>query len=446
MGSNRKLIFGALLVVAGFIIWGLYSSFNNTNRVATPTPVPSTTVAVTPNAGNNADTGLYAHVVADIPQGSIVTREMIEMRPLPGGARTTNAVTNLESQAIGYITRVPIPKDALIRPADFVGHISETGIAGALRPGTRAMTIAFTNKPTLHDLVRIGNFVDVNAAFDGQEARTIAQNLRILAVDVFVNDFPQVNGAARGPYKADPKGRGIDSSPPAPGAVTASGAPPAPGAAPTPTPAPAQAPPRPDPSITLEVTPAQANTILLAQASGGVLDFVVRPALPGGRSPDIILVDGGLEAGTGSAAGQGTAGTATGITTVSAVTKAQIAPYAERKKASGAASGRAASGNGRSSGSGSRSSGADGSDRDSAAPRLNRSPRYPRPVGSDSPLPSLSPVEIPRNTGAQPSFGPNTGTGTPSSDGVTFSSPTYEIPIYADGKIVRTETVRRPQD
>ncbi|MBW3636449.1 MAG: hypothetical protein KY445_08290, partial [Armatimonadetes bacterium] len=90
----------------------------------------------------------------------------------------------------------------------------------------------------------------------------------------------------------------------------------------------------------------------------------------------------------------------------------------------------------RSSGSGSQSSGADGSNGGSAAPRPSRSPRYPRPVGSDSPLPSVSPVEIPRNTGGQPRFG----------SGAEFSTPTYEIPIYADGKIVRTETVRRPQD
>ncbi|HEX9997922.1 MAG TPA: Flp pilus assembly protein CpaB [Abditibacterium sp.] len=407
MGSNRKLLFGVLLVVAGLIFWGLMRAINNAGSKPVPTPVP---VAVQSNAQVSGRRIAYA--AGDIPQGSIVTKEMLELRPQRAGGLTTGFISDPEAQAIGFITRVPISKGALIRPADdFVGHISETGIAGALRPGTRAIVIPFANKPTLHDLVRIGNFIDINAAFDGQEARTIVQNVRVLAVDVFGNDFPQVNIAARGPYRAEPKGKGIASSPDAPSAPGG-----APGATPTPTAAPAQAPPRPDPAVTLEVTPAQANTILLAQASSAVLDFVVRPALPGGRSAEGTLVDGAESDPNVPGANPNTTVGAT-VRSIS-VTKAQIAPYAERKKAAGGAS------------NATRTT----SSRETSAGPVRQRERIN--FGSPPVLPQVGPGGGNLGSAPTPPFTPP----------LPVESPTYDIPIYADGKTVRVETVRRPQE
>lgn len=404
MGSNRKLLSGVLLVVAALVFWGLYVSLKrSSSMVATaPTPSPATVQVSAPI------NGAVAYAAEDIPAYSIVTKDMLTMRKLAGNGPTTFFITNPELQAVGYITRVPLSKGTLIRPdGDFIGHISETGIAGALHPGTRAMVIPFANKPTLHDLVRVGNYIDVNSAFDGQEARTIVQGVRVLAVDVFGNDYPQVNVAVRGPYKADAKGNGISSSPAASGAVGANGVPIAPGATPTPTPAPAQAPARPDPALTLEVTPAQANTILLAQASGGVLDFVVRPALPGSRDGDFVLVG---EDSTNAV--PGATPSPNGLRAVS-ITKAQIAPYAERKKAVGAASGGTRTVSASSGGSG----GGGG---------YHQVSRIEPPIQ----IPSANPPVIPVTNFPPP---------------VPQESPTYDIPIYADGKTVRVETVRRPQ-
>jgi Flp pilus assembly protein CpaB len=408
MGSNRKLLFGVLLVVAGLIFWGLMRAINNAGSKPVPTPVP---VAVQSNAQVSGRRIAYA--AGDIPQGSIVTKEMLELRPQRAGGLTTGFISDPEAQAIGFITRVPISKGALIRPADdFVGHISETGIAGALRPGTRAIVIPFANKPTLHDLVRIGNFIDINAAFDGQEARTIVQGVRVLAVDVFGNDFPQVNIAARGPYRAEPKGKGIASSPDAPSAPGG-----APGATPTPTAAPAQAPPRPDPAVTLEVTPAQANTILLAQASSAVLDFVVLPALPGGRS--IGLPPVGSEIGDPNAPGANPSTAGATVRSIS-VTKAQIAPYAERKKAAGGAS----------------NATRPASTRDTSAGPSRQRERIN--FGPPPTIPTQGTITGGGNLGGAPT--------TPYPVPPPAESPTYDIPIYADGKTVRVETVRRPQE
>lgn len=424
MGSNRKLILGAVLLVSALVFWRLLSAINNVSQrtVAASKPAPSTKVAQ--NSGP-----LVAYAAEDIPQGTLVTKSMMQMRSPGNGVSTSAFITNPENQAYGYITSARISKGTVIRPGeDFLGHISETGVAGMLRPGTRAIVIPFANKPTLHDLVAIGNFVDVNAAFDGQESRTIVPEVRVLAVDVFGSDFPQVNIARRGAFKADV----AQSAAPATSEASA------PGATPTPTPAPAQAPARPDPSITLEVSPAQANTILLAQASGGVLDFVVLP-LTG--DPIIVVAPDGMPNGvpSGELVGGGTA------RLVSSVTKAQIAPYAERKKAAGGASAtRIASAN-----SGSGNSGNGGRNRNSGGNDDGGSIRPPRIRRINNPY--ADPPFGSGTTGSSTSSGSdsktpfNLGTSTSSTQiAPPAQSPTYDIPIYADGRTVRVETVRRP--
>jgi Flp pilus assembly protein CpaB len=404
MGSNRKLLFGVLLVVGAVVVGGLYRAFSGANSVPTPAPTPSAQL-VSQKTGRR-----IAKATVDIPQGSIVTKDMFEMVPLTGGAPTTGFITDPDTQALGYITSTDIPKGAQLRPnEDFVGHITDVGIAAALRPGTRAIVVPFANKPTLHDLVRIGNYVDINAAFDGQEARTIVQGVRVLAVDVFGNDFPSVNVAMRGPYRADVKPGTVAGV--GPGVTTASGAPVDPNA--TPTPAPTAAPARPDPAVTFEVSPEQANAILLAQASGATLDFVLLPALPGSRTP-------------------GTPGTLTGpdsedpnapsapLRAVS-ITKARLAPYAESKKNTNGGGGTRVVSTGGGNGGGS-------------STRRNREPLYN--------VPDLPAQSAPTGTG-----GMDLGGSTPMQVPTAIPAPqTYDIPIYADGKTVRVETVRRPQE
>ena len=247
------------------------------------------------------------------------------------------------------------------------------------------MIVPIPSKPTLHDLVRIGDTVDVIVSFDGQESRTIVDNVRVLAVDVFINDYPTTSGAMRGGYKAPPVATG-GGNPPSPAQATSQpNATPAPGQ-PTPTPTPTPAP-TPKPLLllpsTLEVTPDQANRISLAMNSGGVMDFLLVPrALPSlipGTSPEVQAV---------------------------AVTRPQIAPYAESKKASGAVksapAARVARGN----------SGGE-------IIRYDGPPIIPMPE-IRVPGMSIIPAQI-------------------------MSKPTYEIPVFADSKPVRTDVVLKPQ-
>ena len=407
MRSNRKILTGIVVLAAALLAYGVFITLRNTQS---PPVVSQAEQAAPLSQPVNVSTGRRAVAAVDIPARSIITPEMLKMVDYTG-PQTDVFVTDMASVS-GFITRVPIPAGApLQRENDLVGHISETGIAGALQTGTRAMVVPIINKPALHSLVRIGNFVDVLASFESQEARPIVENVRVLAVDVFGNDYPQVNIAMRGPFKADPKAQGITSTPPAPAAPNAPGAgagtAPAPLPTPTPTPAPQQAPPRPDPALTLEVTPQQAAAIQLAIQSGAAIDFLVRPALPSNRSAEAVLAsDSGAPGAT---------------TRTVSVTKAQIAPYAERRKAQNArpaaSGGRAASGSG------------------TARPSIPIRDLAPRPSFETPPMPVPNvPVEMNR----------------PASEMAPSAPPaaprTYDIPIYADGKVVRVETVPKPRD
>lgn len=399
MRPNRKLLAGGAIIIGAIVFLLLWNALRN--RPATQ-PARTATNTVGTTGETVALTGRRAAVAnQDIPERAIITPDMFTMQTVPEGAPADSYVSQPNAQAVGFIAARPIPKGTRFSPtSDFVGHISEVGIAGALFPGRRAMVIPVGNKPTLHDLVRVGNFVDVLAAFDGQESRSIVQNVRVLAVDVFGEQYPQTNVAMSGPYKADPKAKGIASTPPAPNAQGGAPAGATGEVAPTPTPAPDQPPPRPDPAITLEVTPQQANAILLAQASGATLEYILRPAQVGA-----VLV--GTQVGPDGTPVEATDAEGNPLVVPVSVTKAQLAPYAERKKAGPPAP---------------KASTRNVSSNNGNPGRIPREPRFtnlgPPPGGDFGPGP-LPPVVVPQ-------------------------SPTYDIPIYIDGKMTRVDTVRRP--
>lgn len=397
MRSNRKLLFGIALVLAAIVFWRIYAVFSNS------TPPPANNVATNPASGQAGMTPvaargrLVAVATQDIPDGSLIAPGMFEMRQLPGATSTEDYITD-QRKILGYITRVPLKPGDRMHPEDFIGHISEVGIAGALRPGYRAMMVPIGNKPTLHDLVKIGNYVDIMGAFEGQESRNIVENVRVMAVDVQGTDYPPTSVAMRGPFKAEPKGGVAPGTPePAPGA--------APGPTPTPTPAPANPAP-PAAALTIEVTPQQANALLLTQAAGAVYDFVL-------RSPS----DSAVQPGT-------TAETATPATTVS-VTRPQIAPYSTRLKQTGGGAKPDANMRTAKEGLGEFRKGME----------ALRDAQWGKP-GSGS--------------GTGPAFPPagsegGRGIGTPPLPVAQPAPPaTYDIPIYADGKLARVDTVRNP--
>lgn len=405
MRSNRKIIFGLLLILGAVLFYRVFLALSGSKK-----PVPSVATGNTPANGDpnlraaayKSGAGRVAKTRMDIPANTIVTPDMLQMVSNPS---TEGYITDIDSQGSGFVTRVDIPANTPIRPQyDFVGHVSEVGIAGLLRPGTRAMVIPIANKPTLHELVRIGNSVDIIAAYDGQESRTLIQDVRVLGVDLSGNDYPNVNVAMRGPFKAEPKQNGVRNADPA--------------AAPTVAPTVAPNAPRPDPAITLEVTPVQASRLQLALASSATLDYLIRPALPGNRSAEVAPNPADVNNPNGQVS----------VQTIS-VTKRQIAPYAESRKAAGGGGSTRAANTGGSNGG--RGGGA--------------APIYPR--GSAGRPPQYIGDQFP------PSNNSGTGMGVPplplpvagpTSKPVPTPTQNYAIPIYGDGKISRTEIVPLP--
>jgi Flp pilus assembly protein CpaB len=432
MRPNRKIRIGIAIIAVAFLLWGFLQMINSlrgnrqsANNVAT---APTNTV-VEPVSAPVGERIAYIRAddnpndsIPGIPARTILTRDMLEFRDARG-ADTDILVTDIENGAVGFITNRPLGFGQPLRKADLIGHISDVGVAGALLPGRRAMVIPLQGKNTLHDLVRVGDRVDVVASFDQLEARTVVQDVRVLAVDVFGKDFPQVKIAMRGDYKAAPRNVGVANpgspagSAPAgdapatgapagsnPGAPGQAGAPPA--ATPTPTPT-GPPPTRPDPAITIEVTPEQATAISLTQSSGQNLDFLIRsrnePTLAPGAA--------------GGAAGVDGAGGAETTVRVASTTRARLAPYATRAKAP--------AGN------------------QTQAPRASSSQgRGARDLGGFSrPVaPPTIPVPAPPVTQNVPPLSPD------SLGAVKPRPETYDIPVYADGKVARIDTVRRPQD
>ncbi len=433
MRLNRKIRIGAAIVAVTLLLLGLFT-IGKSLRGTNPTPT-SMAASAAPTPGANAiafapSAGTVAVARQDIPERSIVTPDMLELRAAPAGFDTASFVTNPEAQAVGFIAARPILRGSQIRRADFLGHISDVGIAGALLPGHRAMIIPISNKATLHDLVRIGDRVDIMASFEQQEARVVAEDVRVLAVDVFGSDFPQVKVAMRGDYKAST--RSISSAvPPSPsGAQPASGQangdapagqqPPAGGApapgTPEPTATQGAPPARPEASLTIEVTPQQATDIALTQSAGQNLDFLLRsnsePQVPAGAvGPNGVTLASGT---TRSAAFS---------------TRDRLAPYAARLKRAGAASTSGAAKTGSSNTT--RNSGQSSSTRRNRSRSNGFSDFPPLTLPNPMAVKSIPPAILNGPTTIGPPRRPQ-------------PPPTYDIPVYGDGKLVRTDTVRRP--
>jgi hypothetical protein len=239
--------------------------------------------------------------------------------------------------------------------------------------------------------------------------------VRVLAVDVFGKDM--VRMAARGDYKAEM--RGISTANPGSPASTRVGATQqvgqgdgaAPSAAPvatpaaTPTPAPnGQPPAKPEPAITLEVTPDQATALSLSQASNAPLDFILRP-----RPTEAVLPE----------------------TRVAASIKPRLAPFATQVKNRAAGNTRGSSSANTSRNSSTRS--ARTRDADAGPIRRTRPVRGDSPdFGSSSDSRPLQPFPVPDNPG---------GLGAPP----TRSAPEkYEIPVYGEGKLIKSYPVEKP--
>lgn len=168
--------------------------------------------------------------VTDIPQGALTD---------PG-------------QAVGDVALAPIPANSLISSSQ-IGQPAAIGVTGRLRPGMRAVSIPVDNVKSVSGLVEPGDRVDVMATEAGlrpPRTVTVIRGAIVLAINATL-DPPQV-----------PPESPAAAGAPAPAPASGTGVPPA--AVPA--------------TVTLGVTPEQANLLTLADMSS-----TLRLAL---RSPD----------------------------------------------------------------------------------------------------------------------------------------------------------------
>jgi Flp pilus assembly protein CpaB len=381
MRLNRTAQVGLIVILFALGLLVFYSL----QRKEEP-PRKANNTGNTVNVSDPVESGLGFKARFAIPPRAILTMDMFEPTRLESNETDQVFVTSLRTQGVGFITAKQIEKGAKLRHEDLLGHISYLGVSAAIQdPSLRAFSIPVTNKATLHDIVSVGDFVDVIATFDQAETRILAPGVRVLAVDIYGANYEKASTAKRGAFRGDDRPGG---PPPPPDAqnrpANANGEP-------APTPAPASGTPqpaRPEASITLEMRPDQASAIALAQASNAPLDFLIQP-----RPTTLSLP----------------------VITEARVTKPMVAPYAVASKRSGG----------------------------SSAPA--RTPvRVASTDGGGGNIRRVNNRQIPD---FGPVGGLGNMSGLPPAGFATPIPPkkTYEITIYPDGQPARTNTVPLPE-
>jgi len=253
--TNRRLLLLALVagIVAAILIYtALSRGSESTGSAGAASTVPA--------------------VVAkqDIPARTKITSGMVEVRQLPTDSHSELAYTDL-SQVVGQVTRYPIAtnEEVLSTKVVSLASVAKTGesLSYVIPEGSRAISIEVTQVISSGGLVLPGDYVDIIGVFDvtfgsgDQEiteeryfSRIILQNIEVLAVAQTVVDTVPEAGTTTGTdgetTTTDAGGQRVRNT---------------------------EASPEPKAStVTLSVTPQQAQLLFLAEENG-VLRLAVRP-------------------------------------------------------------------------------------------------------------------------------------------------------------------------
>jgi len=212
MSRLQRLDRRTLIVLVGAVILALFAGllYAALSRPAPPPPVAEKRTVVV--AG------------IDIPAHTTITTSMLAAVEKPVAALEPDAVNASQASAVvGTTSLIAIPKgsDVTMR---LVGHPSQVSLAVSLVPGERAIAIPIDRIKGINGLIQPGDRVDVIAIVPPRggaapEARTILRAVKVLAI-----------------------GLGLDASAASPGPETGDQA----------------------PTATLDVTPAQADLLALA--------------------------------------------------------------------------------------------------------------------------------------------------------------------------------------
>lgn len=225
MAERRyTVVFGVAVLVAAaatFGVWRVLQSAEARNRVATVPVVVA---------------------LRDIPEGSLIERDMLGTSTWPAQAMPAGAFSRIDSVA-GRVTRVPVFKGEPIVPGRLAPVGTGPGLEVKISPGKRAMAVRINDVAGISGLIQPNSRVDVLVTMrDGssraQVAKLFMENMRVLSVGTQVQ-------------------RGLDGLP-ADGKIA-----------------------------TLEVTPDEAERLAVAMGQG-----TIQLVLRGYGDPDSINTDG----------------------------------------------------------------------------------------------------------------------------------------------------------
>jgi pilus assembly protein CpaB len=254
--TNRRLLLLALVagIVAAILVYAALSRSSES----------------TGGVGGAASMAPAVVAKQDIPARTKITSGMVEVRQVPSDTRSELAYTDL-TQVVGRVTRYPIATNEEVLSTKVVAleSAAKTGdsLSYVIPEGRRAISIEVNQVISSGGLVLPGDYVDVIGVFnvnfrDGDQERTeekyfsriILQNIEVLAVAQTVVDTPPEVGTTTGTdgetATTDASGQRVRNT---------------------------EAAPEPKAStVTLSVTPQEAQLLFLAEENG-VLRLAVRP-------------------------------------------------------------------------------------------------------------------------------------------------------------------------
>lgn len=240
-GGSKKILLLALVfgAIAALLSWRMVQQ-----QAQAPIPMARVVVAA-----------------QDIPTRTQITPSMLKEEEIPVSAKHPESLSSIR-QAEGQVSRLPISRGEQVLVSKFTAAREESGLSFIIPPSKRAVAVTTSEVIGAGGLVMPGDRVDVIAVFDAKTmgkdmATIILQDIEVMAVaQKLEGDIPEKG-------MVEKAGDSVSG-----GAKKASAAP-----------APKSTNPQPQPaakSITLAVTPEEAQRIFLAE-SNGKIRLALRP-------------------------------------------------------------------------------------------------------------------------------------------------------------------------
>lgn len=234
-------------MVAAVLVWGYMQQVQQEAQAKLANKPPETLGVVV--------------AVHDIPTRTTVTASMLEVRQIAVGAKHPNAYTSIKDVE-GKVTKMPISAGEQVISNKFAVAREEAGLTFIIPPGKRAVAVTISEVKGSGGLILPGDFVDVIGIFDKEtmgkdQAMIVLQNVEVLAVAQIIQGEAVTEN--KGPIQQ--AGEQLRAEP-------------------TPVPK-ASAPAQPQAkTVTLAVSPEEAQRLLLAEARGD-LRMALRPVKEG---------------------------------------------------------------------------------------------------------------------------------------------------------------------